>query len=105
MIDYIENDNILSIGLHPNIYNEIEDRNIFSDVLKYILDMYFVALNNNIYNKEEKNIINLNNDLDMISKKIIIIDKNINRLDAYLNKNLSIDRFIIEMWRCDYENS
>ena len=99
LINYIEEEKIDTIGLHPNIYNEIEDRNFFSNVLKYILERYFDALNNDIYDNN-KNIINENNDLETISKKIIIIDENINRLDSYLNKNISIDRFIIEMWRC-----
>ena len=32
---------------------------------------------------------------------IIMIDNTINLMQNYLNKNLSIDRFIIEMWRCN----
>mgnify|MGYP003295339278 CR=1 FL=1 len=54
---------------------------------------------------EETNIIVNNNDIESISKKMIVINNNINRLNNNMNKNISIDRFIIEMWRCNNESS
>ena len=42
-----------------------------------------------------------NNNLTNILNKMLIIDNTINLMQNYLNKNLSIDRFIIEMWRCN----
>ena len=42
-----------------------------------------------------------NNNLTSILNKMLIIDNTINLMQNYLNKNLSIDRFIIEMWRCN----
>ena len=49
----------------------------------------------------EENIIIKNNDIVKISKKLLVINESINRLNNYLNKNISIDRFIIDMWRCE----
>ena len=105
LIEYIETHNILTIGMYPNIYNEIEDRIVLSNVLKYILGEYFKSINILIEKKEKNNLILEKNDIESISRKILVIDQNINRLEFYLNKNLSIDRFIIEMWRCTNENS
>ena len=51
--------------------------------------------------KSINGIIEQNNTIEEISKKMIIIDKTIYRLGYNLNKNLAIDRFIIDMWRCD----
>ena len=98
LIDYIEKENILTIAHHPELYNELEDRNILKEVLEYILDVYFNTLNN--YNSNIQNIIKTNNSIEKISKKVLVINDNICNLDYYLNKNLTIDRFIIEMWRC-----
>ena len=42
-----------------------------------------------------------NNNLSSILNKMLVIDNTINLMQNYLNKNLSIDRFIIEMWRCN----
>ncbi len=50
---------------------------------------------------EENNEILKNNDIISLSKKILTIDNTINLLYNFLNKNLSIDKFIIEMWRCN----
>ena len=74
-------------------------------VLKYILSVYFDTLNSFIDNKNEDNFIINNNTIEEISKKILVINDNIFKLEYYLNKNLSIDRLCIEMWRCKNENS
>ena len=105
LIKYIEEDGFLSIAKHRDIYNKIEDRNILKEVLKYILSVYFDTLNSFIDNKNEDNFIINNNTIEEISKKILVINDNIFKLEYYLNKNLSIDRLFIEMWRCKNENS
>ena len=86
------------------IYYDIESRELFYEVLKYIQQKYYQAIVNN----DQDDIILLiqkNNDTIKIANKIIIISNNQNYLKSNLNKNLSIDRFLIEMWRCDNENS
>jgi DNA polymerase-3 subunit delta' len=98
-IDHIENDKIDTIGTYYDIYNEISDRNILIDVLKYLLEVYFTSLNNIIL-KKERNIIVENNTIEQISNKVLVIDRTINNLNNYLSKNITIDRFVIEMWRC-----
>ena len=47
----------------------------------------------------------LNAFIEEISKKIIVLNDNISILKYPINKNLMIDRFFIEMWRCKNENS
>ena len=51
--------------------------------------------------KIEDNIILNNNDIVKVSKKLLVINETIKRLNTPLNKNMSIDRFIIEMCRCE----
>jgi hypothetical protein len=48
---------------------------------------------------------NNSNEIELLSKKILVINSNINLLNYNLNKNLAIDKFLIEMWRCNNENS
>ena len=104
LIEYIEKDNIKAIGKYPNIYGSIPDREKLQIILNYVLKYYMDELKNVINDKNTKSLI-INKDIEVLSKKIMVINDNINNLNAYLNKNLSIDRFIIEMWRCDNENS
>lgn len=101
IINSIERYGIKTIANNNDIYNLIVDRNSFSLILNNILKKYNDALNIIINEQKCDNIINENNNIETISNKILIINDNINRLNNYLNKNLSIDRFIIEMWRCN----
>ena len=99
-IRIIEKESIKIISSHPEIYSKIADRDCFKNILMYMQNKYIKKLNEDII----KNDLNDNN-IELFSKKILVINNNINLLDNYLNKNLSIDRFIIEMWRCNNENS
>ena len=69
-------------------------------MLKRYNDKLLSLVNNE---KTTEDLINTN-DIVILSKKILVINNNIIELDNNLNKNLSIDRFIIEMWRCNNEN-
>ena len=102
LIKDIENNNIKTIALDPQIYDLIEDRNIFRDILLIIQNKYNLELKEIIKNENNKKNCekNVNNDIITLSKKILVVDKFINLLDSYLNKNLTVDRFLIEMWRC-----
>lgn len=104
IIDYIEKLEIKTISKKYDIYSIIEDRKMFIDILQNMLLKYKKSLDGLIKNVES-DIINKNNNIEEISKKILVIDESISRLEIPLNKNLSIDRFIIEMWRCKNENS
>ena len=90
LIDFVEHDNIKTIGLHPNIYNNIESREELYKIFNYLLYKYRDMIKDE--NSEER--------IDYISKRMIIINNNMINLKYNLNKNLVIDRFIIEMWRC-----
>lgn len=100
LIDSIEVNNVKTIAKNNEIYSIINDRNQLIEILKIVFNKYQAALKSLINNTIENNIINNNNDVKAISKKLIVINDNINRLNNNTNKNLSIDRFIIEMWRC-----
>ncbi len=102
-IDYIEKDNINIIVKDNDIYSLISDRKCLIEVLKIMIYKYKESLDK-LLNNEKNDIINKNNDINEISKKIIVINDNLNRLNVPLNKNLAIDRLIIEMWRCKNEN-
>lgn len=102
IIESIESDGVKSIGRYNKIYSKISDRVLFINILKCILNYYYSSLKircGSEENNELEFLVNL--DIVNISKKIIVINNTIGRLNSYLNKNLCIDRFIIEMWRCD----
>lgn len=100
LIEDIETLGFKTISVKKDIYNEINERDIFKRILINILCEYEKNLRMLIKGEKENNIIQNNNSIERISKKILVISDNINRLDSPLNKALSIDRFIIEMWRC-----
>ncbi len=103
-IKKIETNNIKTIALNPEIYNEIDERDTFKRILKILLDKYNnalkILLDNDKNNKEYSEILK-NNDIISLSKKILVINDFQKLIENYLNKNLIIDRFIIEMWRCN----
>ena len=97
LIDSIEENGPKTIAKNYKMYNIITDRDKFVQILKTMMNEYHKVLKSII---EEKNDDFLNN-LTSLLNKMLIIDNTINLMQNYLNKNLSIDRFIIEMWRCN----
>ena len=82
-----------NISLNKELYSEINDLREFSDILDYLLNYYFEKI---------KNIEELDNKKELLSeysKKIIILNNIKGLTKANLNKNLTIDRLMIEMWR------
>lgn len=104
MINSIEENGPKTIAKNYKMYNIISDRDKFVKVLKTMMNEYHKVLKSIIEEKNEdylnKKILE-NNNLASILNKMLIIDNTINLMQNYLNKNLSIDRFIIEMWRCN----
>ncbi len=104
LINSIEENGPKTIAKNYKMYNIISDRDKFVKVLKTMMNEYHKVLKSIIEGKNEdylnKKILE-NNNLASILNKMLIIDNTINLMQNYLNKNLSIDRFIIEMWRCN----
>lgn len=104
LINSIEENGPKTIAKNYKMYNIIGDRDKFIKVLKIMMDEYHKVLKSIIEEKTEdylnKKILE-NNNLASILNKMLIIDNTINLMQNYLNKNLSIDRFVIEMWRCN----
>lgn len=104
LINSIEENGPKTIAKNYKMYNIISDRDKFVKVLKTMINEYHKVLKSIIEGKNEdylnKKILE-NNNLSSILNKMLIIDNTINLMQNYLNKNLSIDRFIIEMWRCN----
>lgn len=104
LINSIEENGPKTIAKNYKMYNIISDRDKFIKVLKTMMNEYHKVLKSIIEEKNEdylnKKILE-NNNLASILNKMLIIDNTINLMQNYLNKNLSIDRFIIEMWRCN----
>lgn len=100
-IELIEKEKEKTIAKGLDIYNSIKDRDKLEDVLYEMLFKYKQSLHNMINSENDNSIIYKNNTIEEISKKMIIIDKTIYSLNYNLNKNLAIDKFIIDMWRCD----
>ena len=104
LIKSIEEKNIKTIAYYNNIYTEIDSRESLSKILRYIQNKYYNCINSEAKD-EISTIIMEKNTIEEIANKILKINDNINMLKYFLNKNLSIDRFIIEMWRSKYEDS
>ena len=104
LIDSIEENGPKTIAKNYKMYNIITDRDKFVQILKTMMNEYHKVLKSIIEEKNDdflnKKILE-NNNLTSILNKMLIIDSTINLMQNYLNKNLSIDRFIIEMWRCN----
>ena len=104
LINSIEENGPKAIAKNYKMYNIINDREKFILVLKTMMNEYHKVLKSIIEEKEgeflNKKILE-NNNISSVLNKMIIIDNTINLMQNYLNKNLSIDRFIIEMWRCN----
>lgn len=97
LLDLLEEENLNIISKHPDLYTKITDRDMFRNILIYIQSNYMNKLNLLMDNNS--------NEIELLSKKILVINSNINLLNYNLNKNLAIDKFLIEMWRCNNENS
>ena len=104
LIDSIEENGPKTIAKNYKMYNIITDRDKFVQILKTMMNEYHKVLKSIIEEKNDdflnKKILE-NNNLTSILNIMLIIDNTINLMQNYLNKNLSIDRFIIEMWRCN----
>ena len=100
IINNLEKYGIESIAYYNKIYTIINDRDKFLKILYVMMERYKKTLYTivNDENIKKDDIIFMKNDIKSISKKILIIDKFISLTSNYLNKNLMIDRFIIEMW-------
>lgn len=105
LINQIEKNGEKTIFKYSEIYSIISNRDMLINVLKIVLSEYEKSLLEIINNNNKNNIISENNTIEDIAKKMIIINNNINRLNNNMNKNISIDRFIIEMWRSKNESS
>ncbi len=103
LIENIENYGVDTIVYYNKIYTEIVDRDNLKQVLNVLFDNYYNSLKKLLNDEKSNSIIIKNNDIISLSKKILVVDKYINLLNSYLNKNLILDRFIIEMWRCKNE--
>ena len=104
LINSIEENGPKTIAKNYKMYNIITDREKFVQILKTMMNEYHKVLKSIIEEKNDdflnKKILE-NNNLSSILNKMLVIDNTINLMQNYLNKNLSIDRFIIEMWRCN----
>ena len=104
LIDSIEENGPKTIAKNYKMYNIITDRDKFVQILKTMMNEYHKVLKSIIEEKNDdflnKKILE-NNNLTSILNKMLIIDNTINLMQNYSNRNLSIDGFIIEMWRCN----
>lgn len=104
LINSIEENGPKTIAKNYKMYNIINDREKFIQILKTMMNEYHKVLKSIIEETNDeflnKKILE-NNNLSSILNKMLVIDNTINLMQNYLNKNLSIDRFIIEMWRCN----
>ena len=100
IVEYIYND-ILNNNINNlisnkyKLYNLIDSKDTFKNFLRELSNKLLELVNTKI---NENNFNNENKYFD-IANKIVIINNNIVRLNYNLNKNLCIDRFLIEISR------
>lgn len=102
IIKNIEENKQKTIAFNSEIYSQMKDKDKLNNILYEVMYIYRSCLNNIVKdnNIEEFDYIK-NKNVEILAKKILLIDKYINLVDSHLNKNLFIDRLIIEMWRCE----
>ena len=86
-----KNQKVFLKALYKLMDEKMKGLNVY---VEHTHDRIFIHLND-----EDVNIVS-KNDIKKILEKILIINDNINRAKKNLNKNLCIDRFLIDMWRC-----
>lgn len=101
LIESIETVGILTIGEKYDLYKKIKNREMLLKIFKNILKRYHSNLILKANEDVADNIIFINNDIIKISKKLLVINEFINKLKFNLNVDLTLDNFIIKMWRCN----
>ena len=87
------------------IYKNISDRNKFNKFIKELFNIYRFMLYKKIGIFDEKTVqIETNSTKENLCEKLLIINSFIEKEKININKDLMIDKLIIDLWRCDNEN-
>lgn len=104
ILEQIEKYGIETSANYSEIYKKVENRNALLEILKEIYDIYMNILYNKVGVKSVLNgIFTLENDIDLICKKILFINSLIEKGNFNINKDILIDEIIYGIWRCNYE--
>ena len=101
LIESIEKYGVDSISSSSKTYKLIEDRYTLINILKYMLNKYMESLNELVNSNSINNNLLKNNDINSLINKILVINDSLSKIEYNLNKNICIDRLIIEMGRCN----
>ncbi len=105
-INAIEKNELKTIGKNSDIYSIIVDRDLFKLVIKQMYNIYLSILYNKVgYIMNEKYDKISCSSVELLCKKILIINSLIQKSNININKDLFIDKLIVDLWRCNYENS
>ena len=109
LIKTIEENKEKALIKNNEIYTEITDKTLLNSIIKQMLTIYeetlHILINNEKTNEEIKRIIIENNNIEIISEKIILLNKYIEKIEYNLNKNILIDNLIIQLGRCSNETN
>ncbi len=105
-INKIETTGYKSSSYYNEIYKKIENRDMFKNVLQEMYLIYFNLMYNKIgiLGKEKDNKL-LSLSTDSLCKKILTINSYIEKNKINFNKDLLIDKLILDLWRCNDEIS
>lgn len=97
---------INTIGKNNELYSIISSRDVFKQVLKEIFKIYMGALYYKVGCADEcEDCIPSGDSVDEICRKILIVNGLIEKNNININKDMLIDKLIIDLWRCSNENS
>ena len=106
MVEKIERNSFKAIGKNKELYSIIENRDFLKLVIGEIFNIYISVLYDKInYEKYDEDISCINDDTDVICKKVLAINSIIEKNSININKDLLIDKIILDIWRCNNETS
>ncbi len=101
IVKSLENNGIDSIAKNSEVYNAVENKNMFKLVLKEMFNIYMNALYNEVGAPEGVENIKVNGDIKTLCRKVLVVNSLIERNDININKDIAIDKVIIDLWRCN----
>ncbi len=103
-INKVEKNKLKTIAKNNEIYSIIVDRDNLRSFTTEIFRIYMNELYCLLNYKENVSIVNIpNKNINNLCKKVLIINNIIEKKDININKDLVIDKIIIEIWRCNNE--
>lgn len=103
VVKAVESNSINSIAKNNQMYSIISNRDVFKSVIKEIFLLYMEELYTKIDSDSRSKLL-FTNSTSEICKKILVVNALIEKSNININKDILIDKLIIDLWRCKDES-